>query len=92
MKLPSADRISGSTTRVADCYIWAGISSLDSPTDYREFLPKANKDVRKMPGGNEFVLLDDIIPLWKILMVWLLALASIACVLGSLALLLDPGI
>jgi hypothetical protein len=37
-----ADRegIGGETVRISDCHVWAEIYYLDSPTDYREYLPQ----------------------------------------------------
>jgi len=38
MPIPNHD-IGGRPMRVTDCYIWSEIYYLDSPTDYREYLP-----------------------------------------------------
>ena len=46
----------GHEFHVADSYVWAEISYLDSPTDYREYLPKPVRDPRKM---HQMVLLDN---------------------------------
>jgi len=35
--------IGGSELRLDDCHVWAAISYLDSPTDYRECLPHATQ-------------------------------------------------
>lgn len=45
------------TFHVRDCQLWAEIDYLDSPTDYREFLPgqRARAD---MPDRSEFVMLE----------------------------------
>jgi len=37
----------GSAFRVSDCRVWAEINYLDSPTDYREYLPGARPRPRK---------------------------------------------
>jgi len=50
---------------VGDCYLWAEISYLDSPTDYREFLPSA---VQSQITGD-LVLLDDA-PVLRLLKKW----------------------
>jgi hypothetical protein len=36
---------------VRDCYVWAEIYYLDSPTDYREYLPRGS-------GFGDLVMLD----------------------------------
>ena len=33
------EQIGGTSVRIADCYIWAQIYYMDSPTDYRECIP-----------------------------------------------------
>jgi hypothetical protein len=81
MRVKSQNKISGSTTQVGDCYIWAEIQYLDSTTDYREFLP--NNLPRASPG-DEFVLLDDI-PHRRVILAWFLACAFFACVCLSAA-------
>jgi hypothetical protein len=50
------ERYGGHEFHVADCYVWAEISYLDSPTDYREYLPQKVRGPRKM---QQMVLLDD---------------------------------
>jgi hypothetical protein len=40
---------------VRDCYVWTEISYLDSPSDYREYLPQ---DRQWKPNDDLFVLLD----------------------------------
>jgi len=50
-----SNMVTGGSVYVGDCYLWAEISYLDSPTDYREFLPSA---VQPQTTG-ELVLLDD---------------------------------
>lgn len=46
---------------VRDCYIWSEIQYLDSPTDYREYLPRHGVYVHSITG-NDFVLLDPSTP------------------------------
>jgi hypothetical protein len=36
---PRTNRESGGGIHIGDCYVWAEIYYLDSPTDYREYLP-----------------------------------------------------
>jgi len=77
-------RIGGSPAYIGDCYLWAEIYYLDSPTDYREFLP--GKRVPDDTAGQNLVLLDDFAPsgatgrghigLWLFLPVVILALCS----------------
>lgn len=50
-----SNTVTGESVYVGDCYVWAEISYLDSPTDYREFLPSA---VQPQIMG-ELALLDD---------------------------------
>lgn len=45
---------------VSDCYIWAQIQYLDSPTDYREFLPYIRGgfqvwDQLELPNNTNYV-------------------------------------
>jgi hypothetical protein len=54
---PGKDEIGGSAVHVGDCYIWAAISYLDSPTDYRECLPYRRR--RTLLSDNELVMLDE---------------------------------
>jgi hypothetical protein len=54
---PGKQQIGGSTVHVGDCYVWAAISYLDSPTDYRECLPY--RRWRAGPSGDELVMLDE---------------------------------
>ncbi|HXY10204.1 MAG TPA: hypothetical protein VEI52_20345 [Terriglobales bacterium] len=54
---PGKDQIGGSAVHVGDCYIWAAISYLDSPTDYRECLPHGRR--RTLRFDNELVMLDE---------------------------------
>jgi hypothetical protein len=50
-------QIGGGTFRVSDCYIWAEINYLDSPTNYREYLPQSCRESRR-PADEEWVMLD----------------------------------
>ena len=55
--------VTGDSVHVDDSYVWAEISYLDSPIDYREFLPA----VAQPHTRRDLVLLDDepVIHLWK---------------------------
>jgi len=51
-------KIGGTSCHIGDCYVWAEIHYLDSPTDYREYLSASN------PGSaHELVMLDDTDPI-----------------------------
>jgi hypothetical protein len=70
--------IGGAAVHIGDCHIWAAIYYLDSPTDYREFLPPA--DTRSRSADHELTMLDDT-PLWwgRIgIFIYLLILAMLA--------------
>lgn len=59
------DHIGGQAVYVGDCQVWASIFYLDSPTDYREYLP-LNGDVLLINSGEELVMLDDLHFQWNI--------------------------
>jgi len=50
-----SNTVTGESVHVGDCHVLAEISYLDSPTDYREFLPSAVQ----LQAIGELVLLDD---------------------------------
>jgi len=54
---PGKEQIGGSSVHVGDCYIWAAISYLDSPTDYHECLPYSRR--LPAPSDDELVMLDE---------------------------------
>jgi hypothetical protein len=47
--------LAGRTFHISDCYVWAEIYYLDSPTNYREYLPQS--DAR--PRFGDLVMLDS---------------------------------
>jgi hypothetical protein len=51
-------RIGGESAQIGDCYVWAEINYLDSPTDYREYLPRKCAHPRNIPG-NDLVMLES---------------------------------
>jgi len=51
-------RIGGESVQIGDCYVWTEINYLDSPTDYREYLPKNCSRPRNIPG-NDLVMLES---------------------------------
>jgi len=50
-------QVGGELVHVRDCYVWAEIHYLDSPTDYREFLPPTS--IRHTRVGSDLVMLDS---------------------------------
>jgi hypothetical protein len=42
---PQQEQIAGAAYRVGDAYLWFAIHYLDSPTDYREYLPASGTAV-----------------------------------------------
>ena len=53
-KIPR-EQIGGEGIHVGDCYVWMEISYLDSPSDYREYLPK---DRQSKPNDDLLVMLE----------------------------------
>jgi hypothetical protein len=51
--------IGGKPVRIKDCYIWSEIYYLDSPTDYREYLPQQGGHSRTSPSDG-LVMLDTL--------------------------------
>ena len=47
---PGKGKIGGLAVYVGDCYIWAAIAYLDSPTDYRECLPHGEEQPASRSG------------------------------------------
>jgi hypothetical protein len=54
MSIPDK-HIGGGSFHVGDCYIWSAIHYLDSPNDYREYLPQ---EVLPRISGDDLVMLD----------------------------------
>ena len=48
----------GATSHIGDCYIWAEIYYLDSPTDYRECVPPRTQEAASAFG--DLTMLDEI--------------------------------
>jgi hypothetical protein len=86
--LTQHEKTGGTAIHVGDCYIWAEIYYLDSPTDYREFLP--NNDLRSMRPSSKLVMLDDLAPFRRSNLNWFLAASVLAGVVLSLVALI-PG-
>jgi hypothetical protein len=55
------------TSHIGDCYIWAEIYYLESPTDYRECLAPRIREA--VPYLGDLVMLDEITPspVWVVL-------------------------
>lgn len=51
------EEIGGTAFHVGDCYVWSAIYYLDSPTDYREYLPQ--QEVLRSVIGDDLVMLDS---------------------------------
>jgi len=49
--------IGGDVFYVGDCYIWSAIYYLDSPTDYREYLPPHG--VSPLISRDDLIMLDS---------------------------------
>ena len=47
----------GAAFYVGDCYVWSAIHYLDSPTDYREYLPPHS--VSPLISRDDLVMLDS---------------------------------
>jgi len=52
-------RTGGRPFHVGECYVWAAISYLDSPTDYREYLARDSGRIRKL-ASTDIVMLDSL--------------------------------
>ena len=76
-------QIGGEGVHIRDCYVWAEIYYLDSPTNYREYLPQGPVTPRTVPE-NEVVMLDSSGE-WP-------NPSSIVCLAISLALLFVSGV
>ena len=50
--------IRGEAIHVGDCYVWAEIYYLDSPTDYREYISN-HVSQPSTATGEEFITLDN---------------------------------
>jgi hypothetical protein len=78
-KQPSrGETIGGSAVRLDDCHVWAAISYLDSPTDYREYLPYVMPE-RPAPSGSELRMLEASSRTWSPLQTIMLT-AFLICV------------
>ena len=51
------EEIGGRLFHIKDCYVWSAIYYLDSPTDYREYLPQ--QGLRRSVIGDDLVMLDS---------------------------------
>lgn len=64
-------QLGGEAFHVRDCYVWAEIQYLDSPTDYREYLPQRTTSSSGRTD-SELVITDPTLTSWT---------ASLVCVL-----------
>lgn len=60
---------------VGDCYVWAEIYYLDSPTDYREYISN-HVSQRTTETGAEFITLDNAWFSWRAVAKFLVALLT----------------
>jgi hypothetical protein len=85
--------ICGENVRIGDCYVWAEINYLESPTDYREYLPKNCARPRNIPCNDVVMLESHVSPRsfeakhWSSWLVFLLVLM----ILGSFSAFLTFG-
>ena len=77
--------IGGERIHVRDCYVWTEIYYLDSPSDYREYLPQ---DRHSRTDGHRLEMLDTPRQFWRTtrdlsgsLAVFFLFAGLIACLL-----------
>ena len=54
--LANHKQIGGETVHIGNCCVWAGISDLDSPTDYREYLHQNSAHLREIPSSDLVML------------------------------------
>jgi hypothetical protein len=52
-------RMGGEGVHIGDCYVWAEIYYLDSPTDYREYLPQNHAQGPRSVPLDGWVLLES---------------------------------
>ena len=51
-ELTNQKEVGGDAIHVRDCYVWAEIYYLDSPTDFREYLPQTRFQQLAASGNN----------------------------------------
>lgn len=59
----SRKQLGGEAFHVRDCYVWAEIQYLDSPTDYREYLPQPTTSSSGRTD-SELVITDPTLTNW----------------------------
>jgi hypothetical protein len=75
--------VGGTTVHVGDCYVWAAIFYLDSPTDYRECLPYGRPSAAE--PSRELLMLDHVTPVSLIVTAKVLAsIVSAGIILGTI--------
>jgi len=78
------EHIGGTAAHVGDCLVWAEIYYLDSPTDYREYLP--NHHCQPVRIDSPLVMLDPEIPKATFASILFAGLCSVGLILLSVAL------
>lgn len=79
MVMPNPGKqLGGEAFHVRDCYVWAEIQYLDSPTDYREYLPQRTT----FSSGRtdfELVITDPTLTNWTASLLCFLVCGVIVC-------------
>jgi hypothetical protein len=73
------EQVGGTAASIGDCYVWAEIYYLDSPTDYRECLSSSGPTPVDL--SNELVMLDDVTPVPRVLSTKILVGILCACII-----------
>jgi hypothetical protein len=78
------EQVGGTAAHVGDCLVWAEIYYLDSPTDYREYLPNHHRQPVRI--DSQLVMLDAVIPTPTFARMLFGGLCSVALILLSVML------
>lgn len=79
MGMPNPGKqLGGEAFHVRDCYVWAEIQYLDSPTDYREYLPQRTTSSSELTD-SELVITDPTTTNWTASLVCFLFFGVIVC-------------
>lgn len=73
-------QLGGEAFHVRDCYVWAEIQYLDSPTDYREYLPQRTTSTFGRTD-TELVITDPTPTNWTTSLACFLIFGAIGCLL-----------
>ena len=78
--MPNPGKLGGEAFHIRDCHVWAEIQYLDSPTDYREYLPQGTTS-SSARIDSELVITDPRLTNWTTSLVCLLTFGVIVCLL-----------